>query len=482
MLIIYILVPRSPRSSPRAAIYLLAAIVAASLAYDLLRMPVQLFDSLPELLDVQKSPSVRSTFVSALGTGGYLRPLRLAQIKSVFDVAHGHYWLAYRGLHALLLTAALFLFVAALNVRRWRDFAAGAFAVTVLTGLHTFGGTVREAFPINHFLEMVVFALLALNLARSRGGWWIDLAAVAVFLAASLTLESGLLVAVVIVVAWATGARGVSRGAVAAVVVLFGLYMCGRFWYLGTGTPGLVDRSSGFMLEVLDPEQLIERFGDNPIVFYAYNVVASIMSVLFAEPQAGVFEFARAWTAGDVPPRHYVAVLSSAATTALIAWAVIARWRGRVAEPRAGDDQLLIIAAAVIVANAVLSFAYTKDEIVSVAGAFYGLAAFAAARYILLLDPPVRRRIGHAALCVTLFAVASLWAFRSVGLHHMLRVQAFKHRNDWASIEPQRYIGSDVAANDAAALLIRQLRAEALEMRVPNPELRGRWVNRWWGE
>ena len=47
------------------------------------------------------------------------------------------------------------------------------FALTVLTGLHTFLGFLREAFPINHFLEIAVLALVALNLTLSRGGWWV---------------------------------------------------------------------------------------------------------------------------------------------------------------------------------------------------------------------------------------------------------------------------------------------------------------------
>jgi hypothetical protein len=44
----------------------------------------------------------------------------------------------------------------------------------------------------------------------------------------------------------------------------------------------MMERSSGFGLAILDPEDLIARFGANPLPFYAYNVTASAMSVLFA--------------------------------------------------------------------------------------------------------------------------------------------------------------------------------------------------------
>ena len=156
--------------NPRVAAYLVAIVVAGAFSYDLMRVPVQVSDSLGEILDAQQSPSVYASFTGSFGGTAYLRPLRIAQIKALFNLAHGHYWLVYRGFHALLLIAAVLLFVRALDVRTWADVAAAVFALTVLTGLHTFRGTVREAFPINHFLEIVVLCLLAVNLARSRGG------------------------------------------------------------------------------------------------------------------------------------------------------------------------------------------------------------------------------------------------------------------------------------------------------------------------
>ena len=159
--------------NPRVAAYLVAIVVAGAFSYDLMRVPVQASDSLGEILNAQQSPSVIASFAGSFGDTAYLRPLRIAQIKALFDLAHGHYWLVYRGFHALLLIAAVLLFVRALDVRTWTDVAAAVFALTVLTGLHTFRGTVREAFPINHFLEIVVLCLLAVNLARSRGGLWV---------------------------------------------------------------------------------------------------------------------------------------------------------------------------------------------------------------------------------------------------------------------------------------------------------------------
>jgi hypothetical protein len=387
---------------------------------------------------------------------------------------------------SLLVAAAVFLFIAALDVRSWADAGAGMFALTVFTGLHTFRGTVREAFPINHFLEIVVLCLVALNLARLRGGWWVDLAAAVTFVVASLTLESGLLVWVVLCAAWACGLRGVSRRGLVLVTVLLVAYFGARFALLHAGTPGLSERSSGFWLEVLEPDELQRRFGDGPLPFYAYNVGASIMSVLFSEPQDGVFVAVRSWLSGDVPPRVYVAVVSSILTTLLIGWATVACLRGLATSRNRPRDALLLLFPIVLVANAALSYAYTKDEIITVAGAFYALAAFAAVRY--LVDRVVSAGSGEAtapgtlAVVALMLVVAALWAVRSAGVHHMLRVEAFKVRNDWASLPPDRYAGGTSPSDQRAAALVRQMRRSAFEARVTNPYLLPRWADRWLGE
>src|SRR6188472_3092492 len=96
-------------TSPRNAMYVLAAVVALSIAYDLMRMPIQRADALQDMLDVQSSPSVYATFVTNLGgsesTGGssLLRPLKFAQIKVLFELAGSHLWLVFRGFHSALL-------------------------------------------------------------------------------------------------------------------------------------------------------------------------------------------------------------------------------------------------------------------------------------------------------------------------------------------------------------------------------------------
>ena len=472
-------------TGPPFAAYLFAGIIALSFAHDLMRKPIQVSDSLQELLDVQQSPSLWATVVAHSPRGPFLRPLRQVQIKTLFDLADGRYQLVFRGFHAFLVALALFLFVRAVQVQTWADVATAVFALTVLTGIHTFRGTVREAFPINHFLEVVVFCLIALNLAQARGAWWVDVAAAVTFVAASLTLESGPLVWVVAVAAWACGMRGISNRGIAAMTVLLGGYLWLRFVYLSVGTPGLdVGRDSGFGAAMLPPDEILRRFGDNPAPFYLYNVVTSVLSVLFSDPDRGVFHTVRTWREGEMPARLYIATIPSLITTALIAWTAAARVRARAWRKPLPHDQLLFVFAAVLIANAVFAYVYAKHEIISVAGAFYALAAFVAVRHVieaggLKASGYHRARVG---LCLLLGALAGAWAFRSAGVHHMLQTQAFRERLEWARLDPEKIADRGYPSDARARALAAQLRREALDLRLANPSELPAWADDWWGE
>ncbi len=464
--------------SARTWAYLLALTCAGALAYDLLRMPVQVFDALEEMLAAQRSTSIVDTFWSAAYNAAYLRPLRIVQIKVIFDAAHGHYWLAFRGAHALTMVACLLLFTRALRVRTVTDLCAAAFALTVVVGLHTFRSTVQEAFPINHFLEIAVMALVMVNLTQSRPRLIVDAIALVTFIVASLTLESGLLVWVVAVTAWLLGMRGVSTRGVVAMTVLLAGYFVLRFGVLAVGTPGLIERSSGYFFDVLDPSELERRFGDRLVVFYAYNVVSSALSVLASEPQSGVFVTTAAWLNDRLTAGLALAVLSSLVTTGLIAVAaVIVLRRYRVSD---ASDRLILLFAVVLAANATLSYAYTKDDIMSVSGIFYGLAAYAAIRLLIVRVGPTQRLVA-ATLTTVILATGMAWSVRSLGIHQVARTYAFKTRNDWAS-QPGNWKRSGRWPDDVRSQqLITTLRNDALSMPAPNPHFEPLWMARLWG-
>ncbi|MGE0445493.1 MAG: hypothetical protein AB7P99_09710 [Vicinamibacterales bacterium] len=451
--------------------YVLASIFIISFAGDLYRMPIQVGDSMEEILGAEQTPSVTAMFVQNLVQVAYLRPLRRAQIKAVFDLSGGRYHLAYRGVHVVLFAITVWLFVRALKVAGPLDFAAGAFALTVLLGSHTFSPAMGAAYPINHFLQITCYALAALNLAQARPGWTRDLFACVLFVAAALTLESGLLVWVVLAAAWVIGFRGVSSRGVAAVTVLLAGYMLLRFAVLDVGAPALTERASGFLFEMLESDELQARFGSTPFGFYAYNVVSSAASVLFAEPRAGVFVATRALLEDTLLPREVVPVVTSTLTTSLIAAAAWLWLRRRA--PVDDNARLIAVFAAVLAANSVISYGYTKSDIVGVAGAFYAVAAFAALRALVAAAPA--RRPAVNAVCGLMIAIAAAgWAIRTAGLHYLLVDQAFKQRLDWVS-PPLKD-----ATTPARLAIVQALRADALERRPAiAPAFRPGWVDRW---
>ena len=104
------------------------------------------------------------------------------------------------------------------------------------------------------------------------------------------------------------GATGVSRAGTWVQVALIGGYFALRFLVLDVGAPGLTERSSGFGFSVLDPDELLARFGGNPVLFYAYNVLSGLSSIFFAEPRSGVWAVTAAVRAGEVTLADLVGV------------------------------------------------------------------------------------------------------------------------------------------------------------------------------
>ena len=416
------------RWSVAAGVY--AALVVAVLAYFLLRLPVQLSDSYGNLVQASQG-TLWSLLEQQFRARAFLRPFLWGLIRVVFDLSGGHYYEWFRGWHVCQVAVLAILFLRLVRPVTPAGAAVVPLGLAVLLGVHTFTGTVVEAFPINTFMTILLCMLAAADIAMGPPRWWRDVAAAAIFIFAALTVETGLLVPVVFVAAFAAGARGVSRTGVAAQVALVGAYFALRFVVLRVGTPGMDERSSGFGFSFRDPAELSAIFGAHPILFYAYNVVSSVLSVLFAEPRAGVWRFASQLAAGTPPAGQIVNVLASAIATGLLGWFVWTRraaWRSRRFE-RA--DQLVIVFLAVLPANAAIAYAYSKDVILSPAGALLAVAVAAAARQLLESVPRMRRSAAAMAL-VTLTVLSCTWSIRAVGLHVVMRRAAANTATDWA--------------------------------------------------
>lgn len=442
-----------------------AVIVALGIGYFVSRNPLQFYDCLGNMLHVQ-SKGLWGVLIEDFTAKDFLRPFLFAPIDLTFDLANGHYLAMYKTIHALQLVATAVLFVNLLPVRSMTGALAVPLGLAMLFGAHTFAGTVHEGFPINTYLTIVVCCLMAANLSFGRPALWRDLAAVGLFVFAALTVESGLLVWVIFAAAWIGGCRGVSKRAVLAATAALVGYFVLRFGLLNVGVPSLELRSSGFGFRVLDPPELIARFGERPWVFYAYNVVSQLLTVLVAEPKGGVWVFTRGVLSGELLPRDIIGVASSTGATLLIVWYGVSRigeWRRGAVEH---GDRLLLIFVAVLCGNAAISYAYTKDVIVSPAGVFHAAAASVAFAHVLGRFGSLQSvRLTAVAVALALAVYSAGWATRLVALHYNLHQKAVIVRNDWMGNGPQPS-GFGLETNPAGAALARQLYDEAVRMRA----------------
>jgi hypothetical protein len=405
-------------------------VVTAVLGYFLLGLVIQVSDSFGNLLAVQ-DPSLGQVLREQLSQRGYLRPLLWGQIKAIYDLSSGDYFLWFRGVHVVQVAVLIVLCVHVLRPRDARDAALIPLSLAVIVGAHTFVPMVREAFPINSFLTIAIACVAALAMAqRDQAHWYVDALAVAVLAGSILTVESGVLVWVVTAAAYLAGMRGVSRSAVVVMTVVVAGYLMVRMLVLDVGSPSLAERASGFGFSIVEPVDLVRRFDGRAWIFYGYNVVSSIATVLFAEPKGGVWRFVWEIMVGGVHPWTLVSVVSSTAATVLIGWFVWSRRAAIRAWRLDPHDRVVIVFAAVLFANAAISFPYTKNVIMGPSGVFLGLAVYVASRA--WLRTPHR----HAVATTMLFTVLTCgWAFRVAGNHYNLRRTATEQRAEWVTVD-----------------------------------------------
>jgi hypothetical protein len=450
-----------------AASYAYAAVAAACLGYFLLGIPIQLTDSFGNML--QLTTTWPDLMERQFYQRAFLRPFLWAELKLVHDLSGGNYFAWFRGVHVAQIVVLVLMYVQLVRPVTWRDAALIPLGLAALIGGHTFQGTVTEAFPINTFLTIVLCCVATANLAVARHRWWTDVLAVALFVIAALTVESGLLVWVILVSAALAGARGVSRGAIAVATALLAGYFVLRFWWLDVGSPSLSERASGFGFGVLEPGELIERFGENPIGFYAYNVAASLLSVLFAEPRSGVFRVAQGIAAGEPSVAGLVTMVAVSLGTFVIAAYAWQRRREWIARRGDRGDIIVLMFVAVLVANSAISYPYTKDVVMSPAGALFAAALFVAARHTLFRWSSGGPLVLAGAVVLAV-ALSTTWAVRDVGTHLNLRARAYKVRNEWSYVNvPAARPGQVVDPSEER--LLRLLKDDAILAHPAPPRL-----------
>jgi hypothetical protein len=205
--------------------------------------------------------------------------------------------------------------------------------------------------------------------------------------------------------------------------------------------------------------------------------MAAMLTVLFSEPRAGVFAFVRDLLASKVQSGSVVNVVTSLLTTLVMGWFVGQRWRRWWRRELEYDDQIFLVAAAVIAANAVISFPYLKDVVMSTAEVFYCLAMFVSLRALAgeIVTRPMKAERA-AAVCVLLAVISVGWSIRAVSFYADIRVRSYKAQTDWVFVDDWLRAQHVVVTTPGQRKLVDALRAEMLGMEVPKVYLDPPWV------
>jgi hypothetical protein len=176
-----------------------------------------------------------------------------------------------------------------------------------------------------------------------------------------------------------------------------------------------------------------ERFGQLPLLIYAYSGASTVANVLFSEPTEGVFRIVHGLTRGPLEPWHLVHLLSSLGLTALIAWWGIASLRAsRNADRRWSPEARLFVAMLVVLAaTGALSFNYSRDRLGGMAVPFYALAAFYAVRLSALRAGAAMTTA--ATVSIALLLLGTGWQLRALHTLENTRQRAVNTEREWST-------------------------------------------------
>jgi len=402
---------------------------------------------------------------NAFGRDVEYRPLAMMAIKLSYQAIGLRLWL-YQILVLIQFAAVLFLLLSLFQPVGWRRGVAAVVALSCVIGLHT----TRVLFgfwPLNHHSAGLVFLLLAAALAldpRSRDRDWLFFP---LTLVALLVLESGVLLAPLLVILWWVKARGIGVRGVMAMAIGFAGYVAIRVVFGTMGAPPSVYTGSGLAFSMRSPEELRNIFEHAPWLFWLYNVLGTLLTVVASEPRAGVYRFIESLLRGQTALWQWLHVGSSLLTTVLIGGALVIY---RPSSER--DRQLIVVGLVLVVFGSALGALYTRDRIALSAGVGYGLLLYVALAAMLERLPASGWRQGVVACSIAVIGVA--WVVRTSETYAYLRDIAWDFHLEWTD----RF--ADLAGTtQPQSELLTAMRASALQSTPEDPRMDPEWTYAW---
>ena len=412
--------------------------------------------SWPEFLDGQ------------LSARGAYRPLHLFGVKLVHDLAGGPNLAVFRTVEIgaeLLLVSMCFALLPPRALASWLGFTV---ALCCLVGLHTSESLFASGIPFGTESLPVCILMLGslLLLKRRRPSYVVDATASIMCGAAVLFTEAGVIVACLWLAAWWLGAARWQTAAGA--VLVLALYATLRLLTNTNPFPGPFVTESGVLFQVISREEQESLFGGQAWIFYLYNTLSTLLTVLFSEPRAGIYVALDALV-HETPVRTWQVInwLTSTASMLLIGSAAVIWWRAHDSEKR----QLLILGLVVLLANSALGYLYLRDRIPSVAGIYYALLLGLSVETLWKRRSELQSVIAWTGTALLLIVLAVGWGHRAVGTVVLARDGAWSAKDEWTD----RY-DRLVSQGAKQSTLGQELRRRAVERRLTDPRNDQEWM------
>ena len=134
----------------------------------------------------------------------------------------------------------------------------------------------------------------------------------------------------------------------------------------------------------------------------------------------------------------------------------------------APEERAVVVFWALAVANAVMSYGYSKDQILSAAGCFFAVAAYVTFRWLLVREVSWPAPLRPLVLTLLLLVSAG-WTLRAFSIAYQLTNSAYRQRDDWAEIDAWMAQQEIDAGRAGDADFVRRIANEALATPVPHP-------------
>lgn len=406
-------------------VLLLCSPLLLALAWTTCHTPFQVTETVALLEDIRIG---KHGFFDPLARAWY-RPLYFWTFKALWDATGSleHMLLAFRVLEVTAPLLLVFLFIWHLKPATRLEAGAAVCATAVLMGSPGFRDNLE--IPMLMTLIAMPMAMGVWMLLTREPRWWHGPLVILLTLLAIGYKEQGLAIVPVVVIAWWTRAPGGRPWLAAAITGIALAYLGFRFTH--TSNWPIFEQSMGLGLRTIEVREALDRFAAFPYPMYAYNALATMLTVLAGEPTSGLFFITRDVLYHQAEAWEAVYVAGSLTLTVLIVWWSRRTWPGLGRTGWTDEGRVSLAATVALLGCGALSVKYSRDRLTGMVAMFWALAAFHAIRAAVTASAATPRPQVRRVLTVAVAILAITWQLRAVGTLEAARRQSEQFVDTW---------------------------------------------------